>query len=154
MQNRYRINGIYILISIVGVGLYLSMLFIISNSNKKIEPIIFNEQKINIAQDKEKTQLEPIIEDEITNESLTYMVIVDGVNVREKPNIKSNIIKKYKYMDELKIINENNGWGEIENGGFVFMKLLQKKLCIYIAFLVIQSHIPNPHFCIIMFSIN
>lgn len=127
MQNRYRINGIYILISIVGVGLYLSMLFIISNSNKKIEPIIFNEQKINIAQDKEKTQLEPIIEDEITNESLTYMVIVDGVNVREKPNIKSNIIKKYKYMDELKIINENNGWGEIENGGFVFMKLLQKK---------------------------
>ena len=125
MQNRYRINGIYILISIIGVCLYLSMLFFISNSNKKIEPIIFNEQKINIAQDIE--DLKPIVEDEVKNEFFLYVVAVDGVNVREKPNIKSNIIKKYKYMDEIKIINENNGWGEIENGGFVFMKLLQKK---------------------------
>lgn len=135
MQSKYKINGIYILISIVGICLYLSTLFVISNSDRKIEPIL-NEQNMNLNITKEKN-IDPKIDLQdfqdsnpinlITKNEFIYIVAVDSINVREKPSIKSNIIKKYKYMDEIKIINESNGWGAMENGGFVFMQLLQKK---------------------------
>lgn len=59
----------------------------------------------------------------------TYIVASNIANIRENPTTKSNIFKRLQKGDKVDIIkihNQNsNLWGELKEGGFVYMELLE-----------------------------
>lgn len=56
----------------------------------------------------------------------TGKVIASLLNVREKPEINAAVFYAVNYNDKLVIVDENNGWGKLENGGFVMLKFIKK----------------------------
>ena len=46
------------------------------------------------------------------------------INIRKYPNINSAIVGKLTIGDSIKVIKMNDEWGQLENGGWVSMKLL------------------------------
>lgn len=137
MRNKFIIYTTYICILIIGVAIYLTILFTINNKqNNKLDTSYNNQnnniqleynyqkKKVNNIQNEEEKSSELI---DVNNKNTTYIIKVNVANVREAPSTDAKIINKYKLNDEVIIINQIGKWAELRGGGFIHIDLLSIK---------------------------
>lgn len=73
------------------------------------------------------------------NSSYTYLYISgDVVNERKEPTIDSKIIGHHKFGEKLKVVETNNGWSKINNGGWIKSEYLTTVEKIYSDIIIID----------------
>lgn len=131
MLNKYTISFTYLLILILGIGIYSCILIMINKTNNTKEEMINKEDKVLINKIETKN-----IEIQGSNKPLElnnkpepkykiYIVDADVVNIRKEPTTKSEIINKYKKNDKVTILKVVNNWGELKEGGYIHIDLLK-----------------------------
>lgn len=142
MQGKCRIYTAYTIVTLIGVFIFILLIFFIEMKINKNITQTPQTTKSNINKENEilTSEVENDIEDfnkpvnlinnmndvETKEENNIYKVNTDILNIRNNPNIKSNIIKKYIRGDNIVIININNKWGELKSGGYAYMDFLEK----------------------------
>ncbi|RDU58086.1 SH3 domain-containing protein [Helicobacter sp. MIT 99-5507] len=134
MQGKYKIYISYIMVMLIGVVLFILFILFIEKRNKINLEEIVTTAPIQTSPSLNKDLEEPIKmidniealntkEEDIKN---IYRVVTNILNIREKPNTESKIIRQYINGNNIEIININGQWGELKNGGFAYMGLLEK----------------------------
>ena len=130
MQGKYRIYISYIITMLIGVFLFVMFIFFIEKRSniEKIASITPLQPLPNLNQDLEEPikMIDNVEAIDTKEEKNIYKIIVDKINIREKPSVESKIIKKYINGNNIEIININGNWGELKSGGFAYMELLEK----------------------------
>ncbi len=149
MQNSYRFFLAYCMTIAVGVLVYTFFVYVI-NKDFSVNSIAQSENindetylPISKAEDsniiilssasldsdntayKANTNEADVIKEHESTSKL-YIVNVDVLNLREKPNTQSRILKQYKQNEVLSIKSVDSNWGEVDSGGFVYIELLKQ----------------------------
>lgn len=94
---------------------------------KAVEPVV---ETVSEAPEPETAPEAPVIKSKAVSKpkanKYTGKVIASLLNVREKPEINAAVFYAVNYNDKLVIVDEINGWGKLENGGFVMLKFIKK----------------------------
>ncbi len=97
---------------------------------KAVEPVVETVSAIPEVGVVKTTSEEPAIKSKAVSKpkanKYTGKVIASLLNVREKPEMNAAVLYAVNYNDKLVIVDENNGWGKLENGGFVMLKFIKK----------------------------
>lgn len=146
MQNNYRFFLAYCMTIAVGVLVYTFFVYVINkevNVNSIAQSENINDETylpISKAEDsdiiilssasldsdyKANTNEADVIKEHESTSKL-YIVNVDVLNLREKPNTQSRILKQYKQNEVLSIKSVDSNWGEVDSGGFVYIELLKQ----------------------------
>jgi cell wall-associated NlpC family hydrolase len=99
-----------------------------SSQNKEEDKAV--EEKQNNEQKEEKTEEKQENLEENNTVNKTKYVSPSAINLRQKPNTSSDVIKSLTQNTEVKIIEESNGWSKVEvNGeqGYVSTQLLSDR---------------------------
>ncbi len=146
MQGKCRIYTAYTMVTLIGVLLFVMFIFFIEiktsknaiNTTQTIKQDINKPNTISSNDDTNSTFSEINETNEPINlinnigdirmkeESNIYRVNADILNIRNKPNVESKIIKKYINGDNIAITNIIGEWGELKSGGFAYMEFLEK----------------------------
>ncbi|RDU65602.1 SH3 domain-containing protein [Helicobacter sp. MIT 14-3879] len=56
-----------------------------------------------------------------------YIVDVSFANIRSKPDVNSDIIKRFKKGAIISIVNTDSTWAKLENGGYILLRLIKER---------------------------
>lgn len=135
MQGKYKIYISYIMVMLIGVVLFILFILFIEKRNKINLEEIVTTAPIQTSPSLNKNLEEPIKmidniealntkEEDIKN---IYRVVTNILNIREKPNTESKIIRQMHINQKIFIENIEGKWGKVAGGGFVYMELLSKE---------------------------
>ena len=79
--------------------------------------LLKNEKKLEETTMKEQ---EEIVEQKIKKEK-EAVVRISPLNVRSTPDLVGNVISKLSEGDKVKIVEEKNGWGRLDDGGWILL---------------------------------
>lgn len=133
MRGKYRIYASYAAVMLVGVFMFVALIFFIekNNANLVLETLHTTQtfQPLNKDLEEPIKMIDNIEAIEPKEEKIVkkiYAVNADVLNIREKPSVESKVIKKYINGNNIEIINISDGWGELRSGGFAYMELLRE----------------------------
>lgn len=79
--------------------------------------LLKNEKKI---EEPTKKEQEDVVEVKV-DKSRTAVVRISPLNIRSTPDLVGNVIGKLLEGDSVKIVEDKDGWGRLEDGGWILL---------------------------------